>query len=1088
MNKRLKPLLAALALLLLTLIIYTPSSSSRTFPKQPVAEQGILNASLWNFSQYGTFRLDGEWEVYWNQFLEPEHFQSPQLREPEYYPVPKSWDARSGADFATFRLIVQLPQDSGITALRIPPIASAYKLWINGQAVAESGIASTSSSGTVPEESVRTVYFQSSGANAEILFQISNFVQRKGGIWASIEIGNDRQIAGLTNLRNSFDAFIFGCLLLAGIYHISLYWFRRKNKLALYFGLYCFLTSLRLLVVGEVLLALLAPDFPWELSRKIEYIGMVACVPVFLRFLYHSYPAEVSERWIRLMDLFAVTAAVTIAVFPAIIYTCILFLFQAYVLSSVLYMMYVLLQAIRLNRKGAIPFSTAGAVYALTVMNDLLYYNGLLHTGSLSAYGLFIFVIVQTYMLSSAFSEAFAKVEELSRKLLSADRLKDEFLTHTSQELRVPLGTIVGLAESMLEHSAAGMSPVQRSNLSVIAGSGRRLTAMVNDLLDFYQLRDRETIPIRKKPVDLQQMTQVVLSASKPLLIGQNVVLRNDIGPDIPYVVADEAHLQQMLVHLISFSVKQSQSGVIAVSAREAGEWVEICVSNAGVMLSREELLDLREAIRSERLHAGGSEISLATTRQLVQMHGGDLQVESENNAGMTFTFTLPSSRAYTMPIEEIDQNLQAIGHLLEQMVQAGESKSRAPHILIVDDEPVNLQVLYNQLSLEPYAISTATSGLQAIRTISETSSVDLIILDAFMPKMSGFEVCRTIRRHYSMMDLPIMMLYSEKKPEFVYEGFDAGINDYMMKPIDKKELLTRVKTLLTLKQAIREANQHTDELEKLNKQLTELNNNLEEKIAERTLSLQQSKQQLEEMNEDLERIERSRIRLLTNISHDLRTPITSIQGYVEAMLDGVVTEPEQMSKYLRLIHSKSLTLNRLIQDLFELAQLESRQAAFRMREVPAQDLLRQIKEKFELDVSAHGIRFEVQDTLDRPVVLNVDADRLDQVFANLIFNALKYTPRDGLIQIIFEKKTGRAFKDELIVQVCDSGTGVAKEDLPYIFDRFYKGTPRNNAGKGSGLGLAIAKEIVEYHGGRIWADSDTGQGCTVSFTLPIFY
>ncbi|MDF2717526.1 MAG: hypothetical protein K0R28_4451, partial [Paenibacillus sp.] len=429
-----------------------------------------------------------------------------------------------------------------------------------------------------------------------------------------------------------------------------------------------------------------------------------------------------------------------------------------------------------------------------------------------------------------------------------------------------------------------------------------------------------------------------------------------------------------------------------------------------------------------------------------------------------------------------------AIENLLAQMVRKDDSRERNPHILIVDDEPVNLQVLYGQLSAESYSISTATTGQQAIRMIRETNSFDLIILDAIMPKMSGFEVCRTIRRDHSLMELPIMMVYSKNQPEIVYEGFEAGINDYMMKPIDKKELLTRVKTLLTLKRAIREATRHTGELEELNRQLTELNNGLEEKIAERTLSLQQSKQQLEVMNEDLERIERSRIRLLMNISHDLRTPITSIQGYIEAILDGVVTDPEETRKYLRLIHSKSLTLNRLIQDLFELAQLESRQAAFWMREVQSRDLVRLVKEKFELDVSAHGVRFEVNDTLSQSVVLNVDTDRLDQVFANLIFNAIKFTPEEGIIVIGFEKRPGRAFKDELIVKVADSGIGIADEELPYIFDRFYKGTPRNNSKKGSGLGLAIAKEIVEYHGGRIWAESDAGRGCTITFTLPIFY
>lgn len=1093
MKSRMNPLVAAVALLLLTLAIYS-SSGMNPDPEPPLAVAGEFDASLWNFSDSGTLRLDGYWSAYWKQLVVPDDITRSTSLHAELAPVPQSWDKQagtsdspSGSGFATFRLLVRLPAAGELIALRIPAIASSYKLWINGRLLAENGEVAATPGGMKPNESVRTVVFQPVGATLDIIIQISNFVQRKGGIWEPIELGEERQITKISVSRTAFDSFLFGCLLLAGLHHTGLYIFRNKNRLALYFGLFCLIAGLRSLVVGEGLLASLAPDFPWELSRKIEYASMLAAVPVFIRFVQYTFPADVTGKWIRYFQLGAFAFGGIIVVFPAEIYTHMLYLFQAFVLSGILYIFYVLPRAVRRSRAGAVPFLLAAIVFALSAINDMLYFNGLIRTGCYSSYGILVFIMLQTYMLARAFSGSFGKIEELSRKLLSADRLKDEFLTHTSQGLRVPLGTIVGIAESMLESAAGNLSAMQRSNLSVIANSGKRLAASVNDLLDFYRLRDRHTMRINKKPVDLQQMTQVVLSACRPLAYGKDMALRSGIGPDIPFVIADEAHLQQLLVHLVSFSIDQSRSSIVTVSAREQGAMVEVAVVSEGPSLPPDQLAALREAVLLERLQGGNSDVVVATAKKLIQLHGGELSIESSPGGGMAFVFTLPSSTVYTMSSEEVDENLLAIENLLAQMVRKDDSKERNPRILIVDDEPVNLQVLYGQLTPESYSISTATTGQQAVR-MSREQSFDLIVLDAIMPKMSGFEVCRTIRREHSLMELPILMLYSKKQPEIVYEGFDAGVNDYMMKPIDKKELLTRVKTLLTLKSAIREANRHSGELEELNLQLTELNNGLEEKIVERTLSLQQSKRQLEMMNEELERIERSRIRLLTNISHDLRTPITSIQGYIEAILDGVVTDPEQTRKYLRLIHSKSLTLNRLIQDLFELSQLESRQAAFRMREVTTADLIHLVREKFELDASAHGVRFEVRDSLPHSVVLNVDADRLDQVFANLIFNAIKYTPREGTIVIDFEKRPGRAFKDELIVQVSDSGIGVAKEELPYIFDRFYKGTPRSSSKKGSGLGLAIAKEIVEYHGGRIWAESDTGRGCTVYFTLPIFY
>lgn len=266
-------------------------------------------------------------------------------------------------------------------------------------------------------------------------------------------------------------------------------------------------------------------------------------------------------------------------------------------------------------------------------------------------------------------------------------------------------------------------------------------------------------------------------------------------------------------------------------------------------------------------------------------------------------------------------------------------------------------------------------------------------------------------------------------------------------------------------------------------------------------------------VEEDLLRIEKSRRHLLTNISHELRTPITSIQGYLEAMLDGVVAEPLRQWKYLKIIHSRVLALNRLIQDLFQLTQLESRQIAFNLYQIPVNNLLEHIYEKYEVDVKNAGLNFafENQALCESSVRVAVDPDRIEQVFANLIFNAIKHTPPGGSIaigyeitadatqpsaiqgnlttdvniakNIISEEQT----RQNVLIKIKDTGSGIPQEDLPLIFERFYKGSKsRNSALGGSGLGLSIAKEIVEFHGGKIWAESKQGEGSTFCFTLPV--
>ncbi|WP_261381294.1 sensor histidine kinase [Paenibacillus cremeus] len=275
--------------------------------------------------------------------------------------------------------------------------------------------------------------------------------------------------------------------------------------------------------------------------------------------------------------------------------------------------------------------------------------------------------------------------------------------------------------------------------------------------------------------------------------------------------------------------------------------------------------------------------------------------------------------------------------------------------------------------------------------------------------------------------------------------------------------------------------------VETLSRQLRELNIGLEAKIRERTAELERINSSLEKMNEDLARMETSRRHLLSNISHDLGTPMTLIQGYVEALIDGVVSQSEQQHKYLKLIHTRITGLNRLIADLFQLSKLEARQLQFDIHPMSVEEFARHFNERYELEVTGAGLRFAtethvLQSKENLQGIVHMDVNRIDQVLTNIIYNAVKHTPEGGLIQlqIIVDRHS-------LVVQVQDSGSGIDPEDLPYIFDRFYKkDKSRNTSGGGSGLGLAIAKEIIDYHGGRIWAQSRMGQGACLAFMLPL--
>jgi two-component system, sporulation sensor kinase C len=244
-------------------------------------------------------------------------------------------------------------------------------------------------------------------------------------------------------------------------------------------------------------------------------------------------------------------------------------------------------------------------------------------------------------------------------------------------------------------------------------------------------------------------------------------------------------------------------------------------------------------------------------------------------------------------------------------------------------------------------------------------------------------------------------------------------------------------------------------------------------------------------MEEEMVQAEKSRHSLLTNISHELRTPITSILGYVSALIDGTISLQETKINYIHLIHSKSVRLQRLIQDLFELTQLESGQSTFNFSQLTVNEFINDLIGKYEWDVNHAGIRFSLENEIDaikgtKEIIL--DVARIDQVISNLVFNAIKHTPLNGLITISLKIK-GEQVQDSLFVQITDNGSGIREKDLQHIFERFYKGSNHVNEGyEGSGLGLTISKEIVEFHDGEIWVESIPHQGSRFCFTLPIYY
>lgn len=226
---------------------------------------------------------------------------------------------------------------------------------------------------------------------------------------------------------------------------------------------------------------------------------------------------------------------------------------------------------------------------------------------------------------------------------------------------------------------------------------------------------------------------------------------------------------------------------------------------------------------------------------------------------------------------------------------------------------------------------------------------------------------------------------------------------------------------------------------------------------------------------------EKNRKELIANISHDLKTPITAIKGYVEGIRDGVANSSEKMDRYTQTIYTRANDMDHLIDELFLYSKLDLKRLPFHFEEIDLRNYLLDYIEELRLDLAKENITISLHDSEDELYKVTVDREKLKRVITNIINNSLKYMNKNKKRIDIYLQ----AEEENVMVRIQDNGPGIDPDALPLLFDRFYRVDPsRNTETGGSGLGLAIAKRIVEEHGGKIWAESERESGISIFFTL----
>lgn len=396
-------------------------------------------------------------------------------------------------------------------------------------------------------------------------------------------------------------------------------------------------------------------------------------------------------------------------------------------------------------------------------------------------------------------------LQSLTERLIKLNKTKDEFLTTTSHELQTPLNGIINITETILEERFGTINQKQKDELQIIHAIAKRLSLLVRDIIDLEKI-NRDELQLNFTAVNVKSAAVVVSEVLRYVAQSKQVEISINVSNDISPVYVDENRLIQVLYNLLGNSVKFTPRGTVTLIASEENDFVKISVEDNGIGMASDyhsklfhEFTFGNDEIPSQY---GGSGLGLYITKKLLERMNGEIFIEwSEIGKGTCISFKLPKADKNVISLNESAASIE-----INEIKVPDERNNKNFKILAVDDEPTNLRVLKTILTGEGYEVLTVTNGRDAIKLIHNSQDIDLVLMDVMMPEMSGFEACRIIRENYSLYELPIFILTARNTQEDIVTGFEAGANDFLVKPFVAKELKARVATILLMKKKVLEA------------------------------------------------------------------------------------------------------------------------------------------------------------------------------------------------------------------------------------------------------------------------------------------
>jgi signal transduction histidine kinase len=609
------------------------------------------------------------------------------------------------------------------------------------------------------------------------------------------------------------------------------------------------------------------------------------------------------------------------------------------------------------------------------------------------------------------------RLSETLDEIQALDRAKTDFFNNVSHELRSPLTLIL----APLDDVVAGRTPPggERAAFESMHRNASRLLHLINQLLDLAKI-DAGEMKILPTPTDLSDLVQSALKGFEAAAQKKGLALDFRAPASMAPVGVDPSWIESAVTNLVANALRLTKSGgTVRVQIEDVGSEVIISVADDGPGIAPEDQVKVFERFAqadSAKRAIGGTGIGLALVREAARLHGGDIKLVSELGKGSTFSLNLPR-RPDTQLDQRSDRVMASHAPVAQRLEELSEDRETAPRsgpapnaplALVVEDNPELREFIVDVLAVR-YRVHAANDGAKALALVPELKP-DVIVSDVAMPEMDGYTLCRKLRAERETAGIPILLVTARTEVQSVLEGFDAGANDYVLKPFHGRELLARVDVHVRLRRMVQEM-----------------------ALRERHAMLGV---------------------LAASVAHQVRNPLTTLVSGLPAMrsrLDGKVSQ--STFELIDVMIDCAGRIERLTRDLMDLSRVDREADGQYSPSDGLRAAIRLVRARIPEGVS-------IEERIEDGLTLEGRPGDMNHVYLNLLDNALRAVQLRGTIRVDASIQGA-----EYVVRVGDSGPGVDSETAERVFEPFFTTRP---AGEGTGLGLAIARQVLQQCGGSI--------------------